>query len=441
MPIFSKGDRNILFLHIPKCGGSSVTEAFQKMGYNVLLHMGGLPIQKPLTASPQHLTLEQLRPLLATSEIQEIFTIVRNPYARMLSEYRWVTRNIKDPRLLPPLGSWLEEVISRAKEDPCHADNHIRPMIDFLSPGIPCRIFKYESGLNVVTEFYCPKDVLETPPMGDSNRASQFTSPARAPSSLPDSPEHLSVDSLELISNYYADDFAAFCYPILKSQKDKQSLCDPSPQKADGTGLCQEIANTLALSNQECISSLASKLASLRSSSKAIRKQDIDHFATQLASQQDKHTADIQSKLQQANEARLESEQTLEELRTTLEEQVNEARLESDQTFEQLRTTLEELEKYYLLSNKRQHNLEKALKKLSLNRDQLKFSITVIRSCLEAQQRAFMLLNRLTLVLPLTFEAAASEGRQEMQKLIFGNRITRWFYTPVKKAFRSTNTT
>ncbi len=395
MPIFSKDGRNILFLHIPKCGGSSITSAFERMGYTVLLQMSGLPIQKTLTASPQHLTITQIKPLLQLNEIQEVFTVVRNPYSRLISEYNWVTRRILDPALIPSFESWVVEQIYQARANPNHADNHIRPMIDFLSADIPCRIFRHESGLNIVTEFYCDDELLEAPPMGRRNQSSSLSSPARTRSSLSEIILHLPDETLALINDYYSNDFTAFCYPLLSAKRITNETRVPDLRQAPDFGRTQELANSLALSHQECISTLSSKLVRLRSSIKETRKQDLENFASQLKSEAVTTKAQLDQLAAELQEER---------------QQLKDARSEADQMHAKLQQALEELEQYCLISNECQQNLGQALQELNWNRNQLKRMATIAESNFEYQHRALEIITRLILATPLESNPEIRKG-------------------------------
>lgn len=352
------------------------------MGYTILLYMGGMPIQQTLTASPQHLTLDELKPLLQLSAIDEVFALVRNPYHRLLSEYRWVTRSISNPELVPPLDSWITEQISRAKTDPHHADNHIRPMIDFLDPDIPCRIFTYESGLCAVTEFYCEEDIIQPPPMAERNRTSAVSSSRDHANTLPNAIEQLPAGTLELVNDYYQEDFFAFSYPIANPRSNIQTPahCAFKQVPALKTSV-RKAANYLASSDQDCISALAAKLLALRSTLKAIREQDLRHFSTQtkmiqsdvisLTTERDQLAAEAQELRGQcdqlsaeAQELRDQRDQLSAEVRREIEK-LADACKKSSQTSQRLRTTLEELENYYMLLKVYRCNFQRALSLLN----------------------------------------------------------------------------
>lgn len=89
MPLFLKN--KICLIHIPKCGGTSVTSTFE-------LHLDDPPVFidrnfKPdknfLNHSPQHSSYSELKRLNLLPQDFKIISFVRHPYERFLSEYCW----------------------------------------------------------------------------------------------------------------------------------------------------------------------------------------------------------------------------------------------------------------------------------------------------------------------------------------------------------------
>lgn len=432
MPIFKKGGRNILYIHIPKCGGTSITEAFRDMGYTVLLHIGGLPPQEALVASPQHLTCADLKSIIRLDEIDEIFTVVRNPYSRLFSEYKWATRGMTVSSDIPPFDQWSVEQIAMAKNDPNHADNHIRPMVDFISLDVPCKIFYYESGLNAIAEFYSEEHLLECPPMGEKNRAPDHLLPTHDNGKAPRLQELLSESSLSFINNYYIQDFIAFSYPLVASQCNIDDLRASLPQFSCTNKLLYEVGDRLAQSTQDCLSLLTAKLRNLRASSQHIRQQDLETFASQISSarqdinhlrtQRDKLAAESSDFKHRHDELLAEFKRLKHDYRKLEDESqdlksqceqlkavvadaestrhlLSDARKEAAQTKKRLEKALEELESNYLLFQDSRRKLEYALGKLNWNRDQLKHWSTLATSSYDRQRRMLNLMNRLTLAI------------------------------------------
>ena len=95
MPYFKNKDVNLLFIHIPKTGGSSLEIYFSKK-YSIKLCMTSLfeiyrnIYSKILPTSPQHLTYNKIYKFKDSFKIDfndlKIITIVRNPYHRIISD-------------------------------------------------------------------------------------------------------------------------------------------------------------------------------------------------------------------------------------------------------------------------------------------------------------------------------------------------------------------
>ena len=98
MTLFIKDEQSILFLHVPKCGGSSIEKLFKNYGYSSTLDMRGLAPQECLTASPQHQTSQNLKSIVNMEKIKHIFIMVRNPYKRIISEFNWQFRGSRPER-------------------------------------------------------------------------------------------------------------------------------------------------------------------------------------------------------------------------------------------------------------------------------------------------------------------------------------------------------
>jgi hypothetical protein len=197
MTILSKDGHTILFLHIPKCGGSSVVETFRAAGYETELEIRGKPIRSFMRTTPQHLTCSDLRSMVRFDQIDRVFAVVRHPVDRLLSEYRWTHRE------------WLSNNLAIAADDITYQDNHFRPMVDFFDPGIPVEIFPIEHSLNAICSYY-----LSASEQASTAKAKHLKDSRTFPNARKLAEAKLSAESLALIHKFYAQDFLAFGYPI-----------------------------------------------------------------------------------------------------------------------------------------------------------------------------------------------------------------------------------
>lgn len=146
----------IFFSHIPKTGGSSLEKYFQLNGASVQFfsefnHLINLMKCAPLN----HLDYHLIDQLFELKKFFFSFAIVRNPYARLASEFRFRkgrNGNIgKKITVYDSIEPWALDVLSSYAKDKHFFSNHIRPQIDFIGPGI-MKVYKLELGLSGVVE-------------------------------------------------------------------------------------------------------------------------------------------------------------------------------------------------------------------------------------------------------------------------------------------------
>lgn len=148
MPVMTKDDRAVLFVHIPKTGGSSIEKLFTDSGWTV--HMRITPASRPrlfptLRVSPQHYHATLLTELFRLDRFELIFGISREPVARFRSEF--AMRNTKlEHGDEARVEAWADDVFARYAADPYVHDNHLRPQVDFLVPGT--QVYRLEDGMD-----------------------------------------------------------------------------------------------------------------------------------------------------------------------------------------------------------------------------------------------------------------------------------------------------
>lgn len=159
MPLYRLDDRLVLFVHIPKTGGTTVESWLSKLGPEALKdHRKG----EGLLTAPQHIHTALMERIMPADFYDDAFCIVRDPLERLLSEYRyrtaqrtrhrarldWGARR-EASRLSKDFARWTRKQLSRARLTPTTGSNHIRPQSDFL--GIAkCRVYRVEDGLDTI---------------------------------------------------------------------------------------------------------------------------------------------------------------------------------------------------------------------------------------------------------------------------------------------------
>jgi hypothetical protein len=162
MPSVEVNGRLIYFAHCPKAGGTSV-ERFMVDRWGASVRLLGWGWDRrwarrgeragEVPSSPQHYVWDDARRALPRAP-DEVFTVVRDPVARMVSEYRYQ----RSGRLTGPFGrpvralgfsAWLRLMFALADRNPYTHDNHFRPQTAFLPPD-GARVFRLEDGLDPV---------------------------------------------------------------------------------------------------------------------------------------------------------------------------------------------------------------------------------------------------------------------------------------------------
>lgn len=195
MPLYRHNGKLVLFVHIPKTGGSTVEEvlagtgASQAMKYHKLLGFSN--------ATPQHMHWEMLKAWLPPGFYDYAFAVVRHPLSRLVSEYHYRASIVQTP--LPVFETWVNQKFNHFKDNKYLNDNHIRPQTAFLGSGV--EVFKMEDGLEApihaaLDRLGIPKDCVEVHHARKSAK--------------------LSVDvtekTLDRIRKFYDSDFTALNY-------------------------------------------------------------------------------------------------------------------------------------------------------------------------------------------------------------------------------------
>jgi hypothetical protein len=143
MPIFVKQDCGILYMHVPKTGGTAIRTFFEKNGFRAKLLDTGGPgsLNRFRRCAPQHMHAASVLAILRPARFNYVFVTVREPLGRVLSEYKMHCRTNSN---VPRLSTWLDQMLSRYVEDSHFAENHLRPQVEFLLPN--CEVFRQEDG-------------------------------------------------------------------------------------------------------------------------------------------------------------------------------------------------------------------------------------------------------------------------------------------------------
>lgn len=208
MPVFTRDGNAILFVHVPRTGGSSISAFLTQTGWQAHDTDSGSVFRRENAnyyrrVSPQHWHAQLLAQLYKLERFSQIIQFVRNPVERAISEYRW--------RRFAPAGSarridlefadWWQASRSAYRESSCVGDNHFRPQADFLLPT--ALIGYFERDLNDV--------FFQNAGLAGPDPSQKRPMPRLNPSIITDAP--LDPALRKQVENFYARDYDLFGYP------------------------------------------------------------------------------------------------------------------------------------------------------------------------------------------------------------------------------------
>lgn len=128
MPLFIRS--KLLFIHIPKSGGTSIERLLEQKGdpAGLFTATGSIFINGH---TPQHCTYRELEDLNLVTDDVRIFTVVRNPVERTLSEYFYLKTHRPDiDKLYRSFDGFLDYFLN--SRNASLFDNHNLTNFDYL---------------------------------------------------------------------------------------------------------------------------------------------------------------------------------------------------------------------------------------------------------------------------------------------------------------------
>lgn len=203
---------NTLFVHIPKCGGTSVESAIweehEKTEENLWMGFLDQFHNKFQTGGLQHLKAIQIRQYVGRKKFDSLFkfSIVRNPFARIVSQYlymgsradlrEYIGMNVDDSFL-----SYLHKIQKRS---------HVQwqQQVSFL----------YDYKGNLLVDLIIPLEQIDDlPDLLRKHTPINIQSIPRTNTHTAkyNYKDYLCEDSVAIISDLYLEDFEAFNYSIV----------------------------------------------------------------------------------------------------------------------------------------------------------------------------------------------------------------------------------
>jgi hypothetical protein len=206
MPIFHKN--KILFIHIPKTAGTSIEHYLIKKDNVVINYKDNVKNlfsyngKYGFDHSLQHLTFKEILLLYPKVEEYKKFTVVRNPYDRIVSEYYYhlqITRKWKKQKT--EIQEDFEEFLNFYFNTNDTFDNHKIPQ------------YKYIEGINENDIKIMKFETLKTDFMDFFNEELQYhiNKTKRDKNYL----DILTPNTIKKINEYYYEDFIKFNYELI----------------------------------------------------------------------------------------------------------------------------------------------------------------------------------------------------------------------------------
>ena len=148
MPIYTQGNIRLLHIHIPKTGGTSITEQFFAEGWTITYH-NRLEVTRSIDypEPSQHLHYE----LLAKSKVFDlpfelVFMTCGHPFNRFISEFLFKNKRIEidsNRNTVVTLEKYFQHISTRISTS--YANNHVRKQVDFYGGKVDYIKKKQES--------------------------------------------------------------------------------------------------------------------------------------------------------------------------------------------------------------------------------------------------------------------------------------------------------
>ena len=198
----------LFFIHIPKNAGTSIENVGSKNNYlwgkEYNFNMDEDEIQNLVqNKSIWHLPPKYLPENKNPYKRYTNFAIVRNPYDRMVSEYKYYKNieNIKDYNI----NIFIKDIYHKYKENKFYYGCHFIPQSEFIYGYPKCdEILRFE---NLDSDFYNLLNKYKYPQMKVPQKNKSYGNTTI---------DSLNKDSIEIINKIYKDDFKNFGYKMIK---------------------------------------------------------------------------------------------------------------------------------------------------------------------------------------------------------------------------------
>lgn len=207
MPYFKNDTVNVLFIHIPKTGGTAV-EYYLSRSYTIPLSNSALYFFDTTFShvSLQHQTLSTILDHRSRFNIEYtpmIFTVVRNPYTRLISDLSF-NKLITHTEAACTITNTIKSYLQRFAEDETVLDNHVRPQHHFLIVD-----GKIDPSIHILRQETLASDMdalgFKNFPIKNESSCNYYNL--------------LTFEAVSLINTVYKQDFLYFGYDMITSEE------------------------------------------------------------------------------------------------------------------------------------------------------------------------------------------------------------------------------
>ena len=171
-----------IFIHIPKNAGTSIEEYFGNESFRI--------------QPSKHADVHEIKKKFKNSyNNYKKFTIIRNPYDKMVSWYFYLKRNLGENYNIVEFNEWIKEPSSFwHANDPI---SYLKPQCDWIDDTV--EIIKFENINKELNNFF--GKIISLPITNKSNRDHYL--------------EYYNKESLNMVYERYKEDFEKFNYKKL----------------------------------------------------------------------------------------------------------------------------------------------------------------------------------------------------------------------------------
>lgn len=201
-----------LFVHIPKCAGTSIEKILDMSTLNEYfshkrIHSNRMqiPVEKfteeeytnCVNKTPQHMTYSEMCKVIDNIDSLFKFSIVRNPYSRLVSQYEYSKSFIKDADTFANLINCLDYEKTKRIE---LFDGHLETQTSYLK-NFDGKIYRFENIQECMNDLKQYSPVTIIPHANKREYTKQYM-------------EYYTPELLEKVQKFYIEDFTNFNYSI-----------------------------------------------------------------------------------------------------------------------------------------------------------------------------------------------------------------------------------